>query len=66
MALADQPVERREVLALLGRHLVDRARRGAVAQHRALAGIDPDGAVFAGVIDPDHAFDQFVFRRIAR
>ena len=64
-ALANQPVKLGEVLALLCRHLVDCMSPSAMPQHGPLTGIDSDGAVFAGMIDPDHPLDQFILGWIA-
>ncbi len=59
-ALDDQVVEHREVPRLLRLHPPDRrGDGGAVAHHRELSGVDPRGAIFAGVVDADHLVDGF-------
>ena len=46
-------------MRLLGlRHLANRRRGRALPQHRELAIVDAPRAVFASVIDPDHAGDH--------
>ena len=50
---------------LLG-HAADLVAGPAVPHDRELAVIDPDGAVFAGMVDPDHPLDLDVGHRISR
>ena len=64
-ALDDEAVETRQMLLFLRRHLGDRRGARAAAEDRELAGVDPRGAVFAGVIDPDHARDELLGAQVA-
>ncbi len=64
--LDDQSLEGLQVMRFLGRHMADFRRRGVpLAQHRQLPRIDPYGAVFAGMVDPDDPVDQGLARRVA-
>ena len=59
-------VERVQMRLLLIAHVTDLVRRARRSQHRELAGVYPGGAIFAGMIDADHAMHRFIGRRIAR
>ena len=65
-ALADQLVEGIEMALLLRRHVADRLGIPPAPEHRELTLIDPARAIFAGLVDPDHAADQVVARQVAR
>src|SRR6185437_2013551 len=64
--LDDEPVEGIEMALLLLGHAADDRCRGGAAEHRELAVIDALRAIFAGVIDADHAGQLFPARGIAR
>ena len=57
-ARGDQPGEGVEVHLLLVLHVPDHRLPLGAAEHRELAGVDPLGAVFAGVVDPDGLLDH--------
>ena len=65
-ALGDQPLEGLQVAQLLLVHVADRRALGPVAEHRELTFVDPPGAVFAGMVDADHALDQRRGLQVAR
>ena len=65
-AARHQCIELRAVARFLLCHAGDFSRIGAaITHHRQLAGVDPRGAVFAGVIDPDHARDELLGAQVA-
>src|SRR5256885_1003099 len=60
-----QFLEAGEVALLLLGHPPDRVAGAAAPQDGELAVIDADGAVLAGMVDPDHALDLRLGRRVA-
>src|SRR5271166_4443828 len=51
---------------LLRLHMAQDVALVPPAEHRELAGIDPRGAIFPGMIHPDHAGHTLLGRRVAR
>jgi hypothetical protein len=45
-------------------HVAQDAQLATVPKHRELAGVDSDGAIFTGVVDPDHAVNRGLGRLV--
>ncbi len=64
--LGDQGRERVEMHLLLRLHVAQQLGLVTAPEHRELTLIDAFGAIFAGMVDPDHPFDRRTWRHIAR
>ena len=65
-ALGDEVGEGVEVVLLLRLHVAEDVAAGASAQDVDLALVDAFGAIFAGVVDADHALDALARGGVAR
>ena len=65
LAVGEHGVERVQMHLLLLLHMAEHVGLTAASQDRELAGVDACRAIFAGMVDPDHAMDRGVSWEVA-